>query len=99
MRNKELFLEALNTMMYSWGSDPPAEVHWALDTFLRFYQYETGHFLDVPEYDEEGTWADAVLTAIRNDGNDDAPENENPEDMGPDDHGLQEEIKRIKRLL
>lgn len=70
MRNKELFLRALNTMLYSWGGDPPPEVHWALDEFRQFYEAETGHQLDLPEYDEEGDWAAAVISAIENDGDD-----------------------------
>ena len=91
-------------MMYSWGGDPPAEVHWALDEFVQFYEAETGEQLDLPEYDEEGEWANAVLTAMghtdeNEDDDDDFPENEDPNDMGPDDRGLNEELKRIKRLL
>jgi len=109
MRNKDLFLKALRTMLYSWGGDTPAEVHWALDEFVQFYEAETGEQLDLPEYDEEGEWATAVLTAMGDTGEDedededddflDDPENEDPNDMEPDDRGLNEELKRIKRLL
>ena len=99
MRNKELFLEAISTLLYSWGSDTPPEAFWTLDGLVKFYEAETGHQLNLPEYDEGGEWAEAVMEAIRNDGNEDLPQNEHPNDMGPDDQGLTEEIKRIKKLL
>lgn len=99
MRNKELFLHALEGLIGYPGGDPAPEIYWSLDEFRQFYEAETGHELELPEYDETGEWANALIEAIRNDGNEDAPENENPNDMGPDDQGLTEEIKRIKRLL
>ena len=67
MKNKDLFIKALNTMLYSWGSDTPSEAHWALKEFVDFYEAETGKQLNLPEYDEEGVWAEAVINAINED--------------------------------
>ena len=99
MRNKDLFVKALEGLIGYPGGDPAPEIYWSLSEFVDFYEAETGHQLNLPEYNETGEWADAVLTAIRNDGNEDLPQNEHPNDMGPDDQGLTEEIKRIKKLL
>jgi len=68
MKNKDLFIKALNTMLYSWGGDPPPEVHWALKGFVDFYEAETGKQLNLPEYDEVyGEWLEAVINAINED--------------------------------
>lgn len=99
MKNKELFLKALEGLVSYPGGDLPPENYWSLMDFVDFYEAETGHKLNLPVYNESGEWAEAVIEAIRNDGNEDTLENENPNDMGPDDQGLIEEIKRIKKLL
>lgn len=40
MKNKELFLKALSTLCYSWGSDTPVEVVWAFNELLDWYEQE-----------------------------------------------------------
>ena len=64
MKNKDLFLKALNTLMFSWGSDAPAEAHWALSELLDFYEAETGIKIDAGEYDEDGNWAVRVIEEL-----------------------------------
>jgi len=66
MTNKELFIKSLNTLLYSWGGDTPSEAYWVLDELIKFYEAETGRQLNLPEYDETGEWAEAVLTALDN---------------------------------
>jgi hypothetical protein len=40
MKNKELFIKALNTLLWSWGSDAPAEVVWGANELLEWYETE-----------------------------------------------------------
>lgn len=40
MKEKELFLEALSTLFWSWGSEPPAEVIWGANELIDWYEKE-----------------------------------------------------------
>lgn len=55
MKEKELFLKALSTLFYSWGSDTPAEVFWGCNELLDWYEKEHGVTLGV-RFDEEGAF-------------------------------------------
>ena len=39
---KELFIEALETLLYSWGSDTPSEAYWAANDFLKYFEKVNG---------------------------------------------------------
>ena len=39
---KKLFVAAMETLLYSWGSDTPPEAIWAGNEFIKFYEKETG---------------------------------------------------------
>lgn len=47
MKNKALFIDAIKTLLYSWGSDTPSEATWAANELLDFYEAETGHIMGV----------------------------------------------------
>ena len=49
--NKELFLKALSTLFFSWGSDAPPEAYWAANEFLDYFEAVNGVKLDV-RFDE-----------------------------------------------
>jgi hypothetical protein len=40
MKNKELFFQALNTLFWSFGSEPPAEVIWGANDLLTWFETE-----------------------------------------------------------
>jgi hypothetical protein len=40
MKNKKQFLVSINTLMYSWGSEAPAEVIWGLNELLDWLEDE-----------------------------------------------------------
>jgi hypothetical protein len=66
---RELFIKALNTMLYSWGSDTPSEAIWAFNEFMDFYEAQTGevigriHSEDPDEYHEE---LEMIMNQIKN---------------------------------
>lgn len=41
MKNKKLFFDAIETLLYSWGGDTPSEATWAANELLDFYEAET----------------------------------------------------------
>lgn len=51
MKEKEKFIEALNTLFYSWGGDTPPEVFWGGNDLLEWYEAEYGISLDI-KFDE-----------------------------------------------
>jgi len=69
MNRKDLFLKAISTMLHSWGGDTPPEAYWTLTELIEWYEAEYGVQLDIPEIEENYEWAEAVVNAIRNDGN------------------------------
>jgi hypothetical protein len=82
MKNKKLFLKALSGLINYPGGDPSPENYWVMDDLVKFYESETGHTLDLPEYSEDVEWGEAVIESIMN-----------------DDTGLEEDIKKIKKIL
>jgi hypothetical protein len=56
--NKELFLEALHTLIWSWGSDAPPEAYWAANAFLDYFEAVNNIKLDIcfEEPCEENDW-------------------------------------------
>ncbi len=42
MKNTERFLNAIRTILYSWGGDTPCEAVWGVNELLDFYEAETG---------------------------------------------------------
>lgn len=42
MKNKELFFQALNTLFWSFGGEPPAEVIWGANDLLVWFETEYG---------------------------------------------------------
>jgi len=40
MKNKQSFLQAINTLLFSWGSDTPPEAIWAANELLDWVEYE-----------------------------------------------------------
>jgi len=58
MKNKDKFIAALNTLMFSWGSDAPAEAVWAANEMLDWVEAEYNvtieqRFEEDPEEDTE----------------------------------------------
>jgi hypothetical protein len=40
LKSKEYFLQALNTLLFSWGMDTPNEAIWAANELLDWLEYE-----------------------------------------------------------
>jgi hypothetical protein len=40
MKNKNLFINALNTLFWSFGSEPPEEVIWGANELLNWFEIE-----------------------------------------------------------
>lgn len=39
MMNKEMFFKSIHTLLFSWGSEAPAEVTWGLNELLDWYEH------------------------------------------------------------
>lgn len=48
---KTQFVKAIQTMLWSWGGDAPAEAVWAFNDFMIFYKTMTG--ITIPNLDED----------------------------------------------
>jgi hypothetical protein len=64
MKRKELFISALNTLFWSWGSEAPAEVSWGCNDLLEWYEAEYNVLLNV-RFEEDCQNYDKVIEAIR----------------------------------
>lgn len=68
MNEKELFINAIETLYDSWGSDTPSEVVWGINKLLEWYESEYDVELNVelnePLYYEENI--EEVIEVIRN---------------------------------
>lgn len=68
MKKKDLFINALSTLFYSWGGDTPPEAFWAGNELLEWYEAEYGVKLGI-EFDElyknDSDKFDDVIDAIR----------------------------------
>jgi hypothetical protein len=66
MKNYKLFEDALNTMFWSWGSDPAAEVIWAGNDFLTWIEIEYRIKMENTfEEDTDGYNFDLVLDELK----------------------------------
>lgn len=70
MKEKELFIKSLNTLLSSWGSDTPCEVIWGANELLEWYELEYNvklniRFVEVSEPDYEGNF-EKVIESIKN---------------------------------
>jgi hypothetical protein len=52
MKQKQLFIKALNTLFFSGGGDPQPETYWGCNELLDWYEKEYGVTLGV-RFDEE----------------------------------------------
>ena len=70
MNEKEMFIQALNTLFFSWGGDPPPEAFWTGNELLKWYEKEydvvLGVFFD-EEYwkNDDDDFFQPVIDAIR----------------------------------
>ena len=60
---KEEFINSLQTLFFSWGSDAPVEVYWGCNELLDWYEKQFNVTLDV-RFDDENI--ESVFDAIRN---------------------------------
>lgn len=65
MNNKELFIKAIGTLFFSWGSDTPPEVYWGCNEILDWYEKEYEVTLNI-RFDENIDNYDEVIECIRN---------------------------------
>jgi hypothetical protein len=62
MKQKELFISALGTLFWSWGSEPPAEVYWGANELLDWYEAEYNVILGIRFNEEEENYEDVIET-------------------------------------
>lgn len=68
-KEKEMFIEALETLFFSWGSEAPEEVSWGANDLLEWYEKEFGILLNIRFEENEETGEsnfEDVFEAIRN---------------------------------
>ena len=56
MKEKELFLKALNCLFFSWGSDTPQEVIWGGNDLLIWFEKEYQIELGIRFKEDEKTY-------------------------------------------
>ncbi len=54
MKNKELFIKALSTLFFSFGSNAPSEVFWGANEMLDWYEAEYNITLGIRFEDSNG---------------------------------------------
>jgi hypothetical protein len=65
MKNKDLFLAAIDTLFWSFGSEPPAEVIWGANELLDWYEKEYNVVLNI-RFDEDCENYNEVIEVIKN---------------------------------
>lgn len=65
MKNKDLFLKAIETLFCSFGSEPPSEVIWGANDLLKWYEAEYNVKLNI-EFDEDCENYEEVINIIKN---------------------------------
>jgi hypothetical protein len=65
MKNKDLFLKAIDTLYWSWGSEAPPEVSWGCNELLEWYEAEYNVVLGV-RFEEDCQNYEEVIEAIKN---------------------------------
>ena len=58
-----MFIEAIHTLLYSWGGDTPSEAVWGVNELLNFYEAETGISIGF-RYNENWNENDIVVDGI-----------------------------------
>ena len=48
--SKDKFIQVIQTLLYSWGGDPPQEAFWAANELLKWLQTEFDYDFD-PDHD------------------------------------------------
>ena len=69
MKNKELLIKTINTMFWSWGSEPQNEVLWAGNELLEWIEVEFNVKLNIRFERDDNTNEinfDDVIDIIRN---------------------------------
>lgn len=63
MKQKKLFLAAINTLLASWGGEAPPEVFWGLNDLLLWYseEYQLGPLIP---FDEDCSNIEEVLKQL-----------------------------------
>ena len=62
--NKQKFVDALETLFHSWGSDTPPEVFWGCNELLDWYELEFNVNLGIRFDEENPDNFDDVIDAI-----------------------------------
>ena len=63
MKNAELLIEAMKTLLFSWGGDTPSEAVWGVNGLLDFYEAETGISIGY-RYNENWEETDVVRDGV-----------------------------------
>jgi hypothetical protein len=69
MKNKEMFIQSLEVLFWSWGSDTPEEVYWGANKLLDWYEEEFNVSLGIRFERNQETFEtnyEDVIKAIRN---------------------------------
>ena len=69
MKEKKLFIDALETLLHSWGGDTPQEAVWGVNELLDWYQMEYGIYID--RLDPEDFSSEELRNQINNFGGED----------------------------
>ncbi len=94
MKNKKLFIEALNTLMHSWGSDAPSEAHWTLGELMAWYEAEYGEpFEKIKEGLDESLQEDVDFLL---DNDEDEDEDEDEEVVEVEQETVRAKVEEIK---
>lgn len=56
MKRKDLFIQALDTFVSSWGGDTPPEACWGLNELIEWYEAEYDVNIGVYIGEEEDAW-------------------------------------------
>jgi hypothetical protein len=57
MKEKQMFLDALSTLLHSWGGDTPSEAYWTFYELIEWYEKEYSVKLNLPEL-KQGEFVD-----------------------------------------
>ena len=66
MKEKDLFIKALGSLFFSWGSDTPAEVFWGANDLLDWFEKEHNVQLGIRFDEENPDNYNDVIEAIKN---------------------------------
>jgi hypothetical protein len=66
MKDKDLFIKAIGTLFFSWGSEAPSEVFWGANDLLEWFEKEHNVQLGIRFDEENPDNYNDVIDAIRN---------------------------------